>query len=99
MIVRHKTPEPRVLGPMEIVADHPIIIHFEGIAGFFAIVDIDLAVAHDVLTRNQKPKTTTPAPIHIQMAPGRFREYRRFIENLLYQAKNIEKNGRIAKRK
>jgi hypothetical protein len=47
MIVRHKAPVPGVLGPMEVVADHPIVIHFEGIAGFFAIVDIDLAVAHD----------------------------------------------------
>jgi hypothetical protein len=44
MVFRDKAPLPGVLGPMEIAAEHPIVIHFEGIAGMFAIVDIDLAV-------------------------------------------------------
>jgi hypothetical protein len=46
MIFRHKAPVPGILGSMKIVAYHPVIIHFEGIAVFFMPIDIDLATAH-----------------------------------------------------
>src|ERR1700754_4909114 len=46
VIFRDKSPVPRVLGAMEIVAGHPVVIHFEGIAVLFVTIDKDLAANH-----------------------------------------------------
>jgi len=40
MVFWDEAPVPGILGPMEIVADHPIVTHFEGIAVFLVTIDI-----------------------------------------------------------
>jgi len=46
MILRHKPPEARVIGVMAVVAHHPVVVHFKGIAVCLFAVDINVASLH-----------------------------------------------------
>jgi hypothetical protein len=37
-VFRNKSPEPAVLGTLAVVSHHPVIIHFEGIGGYFPAI-------------------------------------------------------------